>query len=307
MAEVKERVHTFGRNRNLIGIVTEPVNGPSRDLTLVIPNAGIIHRVGPSRFVVEIARTLARAGYRVLRFDLSGIGDSPWSTETQTLEEIVRLDLRDAVALAVHDGRVGRAVLLGLCSGADNSLVAASTDDRVRGLVLIDPTVYLTPGFHVRRAWRRLLSPRSWWNVISGRSLFLRLRARVGAPPALPPHLDRSVPTQAEQVRMIAALSARQVRFLYVLTSGAHSYCNYPGQIVESLPGAFGPNNLRAEWRPEADHLLSRAPDRHWLAAVLQDWLSDFRAEAGSDLGPADRRIGGSGTEATSALPAGLR
>ena len=296
MDAVRERVHVFGRNRSLIGIVSEPAAGPWRNVAVVIPNAGIIHRVGPSRFVVEVGRALARAGYRVIRFDLSGIGDSPWSPESATLEEIIRLDLQDAVELAVRDQRAGAVAFLGLCSGADNSIVAAFTERRVRGLVLIDPTVYPTRGFHVRRTLRRLRSPRSWWSVVSGRSLFLRLRARLSPPPTPPPHLDRSVPTVAEQARMIAAMSARQVRFLYVLTSGAHVYCNHPRQVVESLPGAFGPSSLRVEWRPEADHLLSRATDRQWLVAVLQDWLAELQEDAGSG-GPPSRRgaLGGPG------------
>ena len=40
-------------------------------------NAGSIHRVGPNRSFVRMARRFADLGYPVLRMDLSGIGDSP--------------------------------------------------------------------------------------------------------------------------------------------------------------------------------------------------------------------------------------
>ena len=43
---------------------------------VVLLNAGIIHRIGPNRLYVQLARRLASRGHAVLRFDLAGIGDS---------------------------------------------------------------------------------------------------------------------------------------------------------------------------------------------------------------------------------------
>jgi alpha/beta superfamily hydrolase len=67
----------FGRTRSLVGIITDPPEAerdPQRP-AIVCLNAGIIHRVGPHRLYVKMARTLAAMGFVVLRFDFSGIGD----------------------------------------------------------------------------------------------------------------------------------------------------------------------------------------------------------------------------------------
>ncbi|HEY5972738.1 MAG TPA: hypothetical protein VIT22_12400, partial [Pseudoxanthomonas sp.] len=50
-------------------------SGTARGTTVVLLNAGLIHRVGPFRLYVRLARELAESGFDVLRFDLPGIGD----------------------------------------------------------------------------------------------------------------------------------------------------------------------------------------------------------------------------------------
>jgi alpha/beta superfamily hydrolase len=72
-----DRAIMFGVEKSLIGIVTQPVSAPSGEhLAIVILNTGIIYRTGHNRMYVTLARTLAKAGHTVLRFDMSGIGDS---------------------------------------------------------------------------------------------------------------------------------------------------------------------------------------------------------------------------------------
>lgn len=275
MAELKEQAYVFGRNDSLIGIRTEPATGPSRRTAIVIPNAGIIHRVGPSRFVVELARFLARDGYRVFRFDLSGIGDSPASTEPVGRDEIATRDLLDAIDHTLADARADRVVLLGLCSGADDSLVAAPRHDRVAGLVLIDPGINPTRGYYRRRMLSRLRSPRSWWNIISGRSLWLRVRERIApeASPPPPPELYRESPSIEEQRKCIRTLVGRGAYFLYIVTGGAAEWCNHPVQVLETHPDVFDMERLRLEWRPDADHLFSAAAQRTWLQSLVHGWL----------------------------------
>jgi len=70
-----ERVLRFGDSDNLIGIHTSSAASSKRP-GIVLVNSGVVHRAGPNRLYVNIARQLAAVGYPVLRFDLSGIGDS---------------------------------------------------------------------------------------------------------------------------------------------------------------------------------------------------------------------------------------
>src|ERR1700754_2059370 len=74
---IHDQVVMIGARNSMVGLVTQPVDyEPSDRPVFVILNSGIIHRVGHHRMYVSLARMLARAGYQVLRFDLSGIGDS---------------------------------------------------------------------------------------------------------------------------------------------------------------------------------------------------------------------------------------
>ena len=45
--------------------------------TIFFLNAGVIDHVGPAGLWVRLARQWAEAGFRAIRFDLSGNGDSP--------------------------------------------------------------------------------------------------------------------------------------------------------------------------------------------------------------------------------------
>lgn len=272
-AEVKETARKFGRRGTLLGIVSAPA-GPTRGPAMIILNAGIIHKAGPSRFSVGLARAVAAAGFRALRFDLSGIGDSELAAEDGTLEEIVQRDITDAIDL-MDDGH--GVVLAGLCSGADNSFYVAADDQRVRGLVLLDPTIHRTRGFYRRKNLQRLKSPRSWWNVLSGRSLYLRFRER-GAMAALPPsYYGLLTCDQPEAALRARRMRERGVRFLYIITGGAIEYCNHPRQLLESLPDAFSPEHLAIEWRPQMGHTVDKLQDRSWCESRIKDFLQTVK------------------------------
>ena len=71
---VIEDTVTLGR-LGLFGIVTDSA-GPPRGPTIVLVNEGNTHHIGQARIWVDLARRLGSTGFRVLRFDLSGNGDS---------------------------------------------------------------------------------------------------------------------------------------------------------------------------------------------------------------------------------------
>ena len=59
----------FGRDRSLVGTVCAPVDGVDAGRPFVVfVTSGIIHRTGPNRIYVRIARALAERGYSSLRF-----------------------------------------------------------------------------------------------------------------------------------------------------------------------------------------------------------------------------------------------
>lgn len=136
---MNEEAIRFGPQRNLVGIVTAPEGSAHPDAPAVVfLNAGLMHRVGPNRTYVGLARALAAQGLTTLRFDFSGMGDSRPRTdllpyiESAPAEAILAMDW-----LAEH--RNARTFLLiGHCAGAGVSLLVAGKDPRVAGAILLN-------------------------------------------------------------------------------------------------------------------------------------------------------------------------
>src|SRR5262245_2725973 len=111
----------------MVGLLSEPdpgVGHPARPAVILL-NAGIVHRIGPARNMVEIARLLAQAGFLAMRFDLSGIGDSDTRRDGLSMEEHAVIDVGQAMDYLHRTKAVSRFVLMGLCSGADNGFRVA--------------------------------------------------------------------------------------------------------------------------------------------------------------------------------------
>ena len=72
---MNESAIEFGPGQEISAILTEPEHRVS-DVAVVIVNAGLVHRVGPFRLHVILARELARSGFLAVRMDVSGLGYS---------------------------------------------------------------------------------------------------------------------------------------------------------------------------------------------------------------------------------------
>ena len=104
---LNERALAFGESGSLFGILGSPdVPDPQRPAVL-IPNTGVIHRVGPSRMHVELARALAAAGVVSLRLDNANLGDSETvpgrSSDTSALDLCAAMDALDAGSPVARD------------------------------------------------------------------------------------------------------------------------------------------------------------------------------------------------------------
>lgn len=157
-------------------------------------------------FYVPLARTLARAGWPVLRFDPRGIGDSDGDLGCATLAEAFRKiqagglvpDCLAAVDFMERDLGVGTSVLTGLCGGAITAVYAAARDPRVVGIAPLELRLQYTPlpRFRFRGTRAQYLS---WAQIVSSsrRTLFLlsvrrglhRLREALGRMRAFAPRL----------------------------------------------------------------------------------------------------------------------
>jgi alpha/beta superfamily hydrolase len=133
--KLREQAVLLGERKSLVGIVTQAVGGaaPVHEVALVFLNTGIIHRVGHHRMYVTFSRVLAAEGYTVLRFDLSGIGDSDYRIDGLSPLESNLSDIKEVLDWLETTKQAKRVILVGLCWGADSAVHYAAGDTQGGG------------------------------------------------------------------------------------------------------------------------------------------------------------------------------
>lgn len=138
---ITEEVLEIGSGK-LFGIACRGCPGRSRSdaPTLIFLSTAAESSVGPGRQWVELSRAWAQRGFQSLRFDLSGIGDSPPRADAP--ERVIYPpaaidDILDAAG-AVSPSNPRNVVLIGISSGGYWAL-AAGAEIRPRGIVAINP------------------------------------------------------------------------------------------------------------------------------------------------------------------------
>jgi pimeloyl-ACP methyl ester carboxylesterase len=280
-----EQAVVFGADKSLVGIVTEPTcSAESRPLpAIIILNAGLLHRVGPNRLHVKLARAMASAGFLALRFDFSGVGDSPARMDRGSIDEGVVRETQEAVDFLEHTFGVRRVILLGLCSGADTAFRTACREPRVAGVIGINGSYleesqkgpvqqYLRATTQERYYRRQLLSPRKWWRCATGKSnlrqliRFLRTRARARV---------RRIPRHATATgfpRKCHELIDRGVHLLLVYSEGSTS--------LDALRSVHGQTPKRLHFPPalevqsveNVDHVFTLLWAQQALVDTVKQW-----------------------------------
>jgi alpha-beta hydrolase superfamily lysophospholipase len=180
---VTERLVALGPV-GLFGIETTAQDSTDRPTVLFL-NSGNDWHVGPNRLWVTLSRRWAQAGYRCVRFDESGLGDSPVhpGQSRHTIWAPQAFDDVAAVAAAVSPQDPADVVLAGLCSGAYQALESALWC-APRGVLAVNPVLRFDPpelavgSLDPRRKICRPTNPL----VSSYRALaFPALRRRLGA------------------------------------------------------------------------------------------------------------------------------
>lgn len=280
MSGAVETVAQFGPDRSLVGILTAPSQATAADRpAIVVMNTGITHRTGHHRIFVQWARALAAAGYAVLRFDQTGIGDSAGLARLTDESEAAQADLCDALDWMQAGGHQ-QFVLLGICSGADLALRYAGADRRVRGVVLLDPTLPTLRNF-MKTKGRRV-------------SQFAHLRALPQIPAMLMRQLRKlggAVPPEGVLwAGPLANVSVREVRpflcgiygktieaevqLLALLTEEAMTARSSRRIFARAFPSLDFAGRLHTQHLAKADHLLVRSEDRARALEMIQGWLS---------------------------------
>ena len=260
----------------LIGVVTYPLTPQPGLPRVIVLNGGILPRSGQGRIYVTLSRRLAALGHEVLRFDMSGIGDSPSRGDGLPPLEAAAEDIREAVDwFATEDSGV---VIMGLCDGATLAAYHASVDPRVVGAMLIDPLVPRTVLYRLLHTWRRITRPKTWFDPQTGaiRALTLLSRRRImAADPDAPPPFNPNEPRIRKGLEDVyRGLMASEAEVYALFTGGMqHRHC-YRTQLFDAFPQVKFTKRLRLEYFEANDHHLEWPPHREFLLDKVVDWIS---------------------------------
>ena len=278
---VQERAVQLGPEGQLFGVFasssrSDPSTGRE---TVIFLNAGVIHRVGPHRLHVNLARHLASRGIPSLRLDLSGIGDSRAVPGSLSFRESAVVDARAAMDWLVANTGASRFVLFGLCSGADNALAGAAADERVAGVVVLDPPAYVTRRSRLRAVTSRAERPVAVARLVVAaltRRLVGRLARRNGPADDAPRFVGgRAVPPPAEYRTQLLSLAERRVSVLAVYSGALGERYNHADQLFELFPDLRG--KIDVAYFPGANHTFTDLLAQADLIATVSTWLERRR------------------------------
>lgn len=287
----------FGPSESLFGILSTPRRPRADAPCVILLDAGRNPHVGWGRGTVEAAREFAKAGWRVLRMDQAGIGDSHAHPGGPAEVLYSQDSVADVVSAMDRLALVGadRFVLIGACSGAHLALHTARVDTRVVGLAMINLQRFLwRDGDSLEAAMRGeyrsssayaglLRRPDTWKRLFSGEirvgSIALELGRRLVA--RLVARVRRRVSVDPAVV-WLKALDRRGVRILFVFGTddgGRDEFATHVG-AEKALPRVAPRARLCLIER--TDHNIGPRDPRRALRRHLGEFLAAF-GSAGRD------------------------
>jgi hypothetical protein len=216
-------------------------------------------------------------GFSSLRIDLAGKGDSP-AQANLAHSQSVAADYDEITNIL--ESRLGpsRIVLAGLCSGADDAIRCASADQRVVGMLLLDPVCIPDPGFRARAFTMRYANVRRY---------LIYLKRRLSLVTAFPEEMDqqgemsdylalRDIPTH-EQIRAaFNEICNRHGRVLSVFTEYATAYYNELGQLGRVLDLDRYHEFCAEIFWPQVGHTYPLELHRRRLIEECKTWAAGF-------------------------------
>lgn len=283
---LKETIATFGKTRSLVGVVTHPENRSSADLPAVILlNSGFLHRVGPGRLYVKLARALAAQGFVVLRFDLSGIGDSRSSDEDVSFDQRSAAEVGEAMKHLEAEFQSNRFILSGICSGAEIAYDAQRNDSRVVGAApiniyrLLDKTDKELASAVKKRSETRyllqfsLLNPGSWLKLFSGRADYPGIMRKLGTMLGkLMPAAKKEYPDTLEIKSDIRAITARDAHLLLIY-SVTDPGLDYVREVLGDEQNGWEESGRFRVEVVRANHIFTLPRSQRELIELIVSWL----------------------------------
>ncbi len=266
----------LGSEVNLVGVRTL-TDAPRSDYACLLFNAGVIHRVGPRRISVKLARALAKRGLPTLRIDLSGVGDSRVPAGATSFREQAVKDLQAAMHVMEQKTGAKKFLLFGICSGAVNAFWTALADERVVGIMMFDGFWYRTRWTEPVRRWKRLkaLTLAELLRLGAGRVKRLLSSPLQAAQSQgiFEQAGDNANPPQHEFAAHLATLVARDVSVFFLYGGTVTEYFSYQRQFVDAFRGEPFLSRIRCELHPDLDHTVVALEVQQKLITLVSDWM----------------------------------
>ncbi|OGA84576.1 MAG: hypothetical protein A2711_02240 [Burkholderiales bacterium RIFCSPHIGHO2_01_FULL_63_240] len=267
---MNEHILTFGRSSHLVGTLTRP-SGTARSTGILLLNAGVVHRMGPHRINVKLARRLAEQGFTVLRLDLSGQGDSEASDGTLSFEKQAVADLQAAMNHLQRLTQIDSFALAGICSGAHHGLAAAQQDDRLKSLWLMDTHAYPTAKTPWVRARKQLHLDFGGTLARWSAKVLRIIKSQTSAGPRLLVDNPYPQPSKAEFAHTIQTLLDKQVRLQLVYSGGMFWQYNHPSQWRDAFREFGAVAQTPCDLLSDVDHTASTLhAQQRLMDSVLQ-------------------------------------
>lgn len=280
-----EQAIVMGGNQSLVGIVTEP-EPPWNGSAALVLNAGMVHRVGPSRLGVRLARQLAKEGYRVVRFDHSGVGDS-WRQpgESRSWEDLLVSETREVMDGLADLYDVRKFIVVGLCSGAVTAFRTATVDERVSGIVMINAMGHSTDddwNMRIRsRKWvsdyvtKSAVSIDSWKRALTGRIRYRRLYkvlTKRAAGWLFEPKRIKEITNQTRS--QFREVLGRGIRTLVVHSSADSSFDYFNTVVKPEVESLRGSGDFDYKIIDETDHTFTVLDKQRDLVDTIATWAN---------------------------------
>lgn len=283
----EEAVH-FGDGGRLSGVLTLPAEGSPHRPCIVLLNAGMTHRIGPNRLYVRLARRLARTGHVVLRFDTSGVGDSPLRRDAVPYVEGLFGEVHAALEYLAASRGCARFVLGGICSGGATAFVGAQRDPRVVGVIVVNGHGHLHADHpeltgkigrkvQIRHAWRIAFRSsfrrKSWRKLLTGRLDWRRLLV---SPPAASPDGAEPPRSAPDPRRVVEELLRRGVRQLHVYSEGDEGLDYFRVMLGGAERDLVGQAGFQLRLLPGANHVFTQRWSQAALLDAVEEWMTGF-------------------------------
>lgn len=274
---MKELALQIGKPTPLTAIVSVPETIDPNKPAVLILNSGIMHHIGTCRLSVKIARRLAASGVLCIRFDLSGIGDSPPRTGSSSFHESAIQEITEVMNYLENKRGIQRFIVYGLCSGADAAYDIALEDHRVIAIAQIDPYCYRTLGWYVRHYGPRIFKLSNWLSSFKARFLSSTSRQKfsesVDAENLIMPSYIREFPPKQEIEAGIEKLIERQVSILNLFTNGQSYILNHASQFKRTFPNISFGDRLTVDYQERMDHIITHPEMQAYAVDLVCDWV----------------------------------